>query len=337
MRHRLAWCLLAAPIGLAGACSTTASGPDGATVSTGSSSGITADQACGDLAKARCDKRDACTANLGNKRAFGDAATCLAREKLGCGEGLAAPSTGATPDTVAKCAAAYTMTSCADFLGNNPPAACIVPGPKADGTPCAFGGQCKSTYCNKDKTATCGVCGAAPAPGSSCADTFCARGQECVAATTLCQPFAAANAMCSAELPCQRGLSCTPNAAMPGTGTCLPAVAKAGDPCLDGGKAGCDNSLGLYCGGMKGMRSCQVFKDAADGAACGALGDGTVAVCVGGACFANGMGNACKAYAKDGAACDTTAGPTCLAPARCIVNGAGTKGTCTLPTGATCG
>jgi hypothetical protein len=44
----------------------------------------------------------------------------------------------------------------------------------------------------------------------------------------------------------------------------------------------------------------------------------------------------CKAIALEGQACDTSAGPSCMAPARCVTT-ASTAGTCQLPDPATCG
>src|SRR4051812_9407778 len=106
--------------------------------------GISADQACADLAQARCAKRDGCTSGVGITRNYGDMATCLAREKLACTDALAADRTGNSPDLVEKCVAAYPTFSCADFADNRPPADCAPAGAGPDGAACAFNGQCQS-------------------------------------------------------------------------------------------------------------------------------------------------------------------------------------------------
>ena len=48
----------------------------------------------------------------------------------------------------------------------------------------------------------------------------------------------------------------------------------------------------------------------------------------------------CKASVVENApnpACDTTLGPGCLAPARCVVAAGGTAGTCIVPVATMCG
>jgi hypothetical protein len=88
----------------------------------GCGSSTSNDQACSDLASARCAKRMSC-GSTSIQRVFGDLATCLAREKLACMNGLAAKGTGNSAAAAETCAAAYPAQSCADFFVGNPPEA----------------------------------------------------------------------------------------------------------------------------------------------------------------------------------------------------------------------
>src|SRR5689334_8905386 len=115
------------------------------------SSGPTIQQACQDLAQARCDKRSTCTMLAGATgpgaslvRVYGDMATCLQREQLACQNGLMAPQTGNSPTRVEACVKAFATFSCQDFFDNNPPADCVVTGTRANVITCTFNGQCAS-------------------------------------------------------------------------------------------------------------------------------------------------------------------------------------------------
>ena len=304
-------------------------------------SGPSADQACTDQAQARCTKRMTCTGGVGITRTWGDMNTCLAREKLSCTIGLAAPLTGNSPVLVEQCVAAFPTYSCANFLNGNPPAACIVTGPKAANAVCAFAGQCSTTYCNSNKTSACGTCGPAPTAGSSCTSSNCARDQECVASTMMCQALGVSGTACNSTTPCGADLSCV-GATMTSMGTCMVPAATAGMAC-GGTTPGCDGTMGLYCGGMVGSKTCMTISYVGNGMPCGTLTDGSFVGCSGGgACYTStglagsGEMGTCKAPAADNMPCDTIVGPPCLTPARCIVAG-GTSGTCTVPTGSTCG
>jgi hypothetical protein len=84
--------------------------------------------------------------------------------------------------------------------------------------------------------------------------------------------------------------------------------------------ADCDLDANLYCD--KTTSTCQTYTFAATGSACG-----TGIRCQAGAtCIAK----ICVAPAADGAACDDTAGPPCLTPARCVAN------VCTISADAMC-
>jgi hypothetical protein len=44
-----------------------------------------------------------------------------------------------------------------------------------------------------------------------------------------------------------------------------------------------------------------------------------------------GADGTCKADTADGTACDTILGPGCITPARCVIGGVGSGGTCEIP------
>jgi hypothetical protein len=297
--------------------------------------GITVDQACTDLANARCAKRQSCTNGAGITRTYGDMTTCLAREKLACGNALAAPSQGNSPAGSESCSTTIATVACADFLSGNATSACIFTGKLADGASCAFAGQCQSGYCTNEKLTQCGTCGAAPT--GSCETTACARGQECVTDTTAmvmtCQTPGAMGAACNKDTPCAADLSCV-GATKTTMGSCQPSVATLGGTCdpRNATSAGCDGTQGLFCEAT--TKTCINIAFAVDGMPCGLLADGSFAGCAGGGLCVEATGanmGTCKAPAADGAACDTVAGPPCLSPAKCVTGGAGTTaGTCQL-------
>jgi hypothetical protein len=175
--------------------------------------------------------------------------------------------------------------------------------------------------------------------GLSCVHDLCARGQICTVRTMTCQKVAQLGETCdSTTLLCAAGLGCViPNGAT--TGTCSASVATLGAAC--GGTLGaCDGTLGLTCTNKK----CVAINYAANGMDCGNFTVGGFGACgAGGNCYtASGIAQlgemgVCKAAAADGEPCDLSLGPPCLTPARCVVNGSGTAGVCTLPSGASCG
>ena len=350
-----------------------------AAIGCGSSSGSAdIATACATVAQARCNETSTCSladgdtgtgySVLGN---YGDSATCVARQTLNCKNALNAPDNGNTPAQVAKCAAAFVTFSCMDFFDNQPPADCSPTGPRASGAPCTFNGQCASGYCNGTKSSICGTCGDPPAVGADCSDSSCADGDRCVASTSECQVAVTSNGVCDSGHPCERGLSCVGENAKTNTaGTCETAGTRVGVAC-GGTLPGCDPTRGLYCGGPAGAKACmQVIYPGyngsvtADGGAtatdasaaatgaptpagtpCGQLADGARAGCVAGECYtATGLASgsdlgACKPLAADNAACDTSVGPGCMYPARCVVAGGGdggTAGTCVVPVATVC-
>jgi hypothetical protein len=301
----------------------------------GSSGGNSAvDQACGMVAAARCMQRQSCSNGFSITRQYGDMATCLQREKLQCQIGFDAPDSGRSVSAAQSCAAAYASQSCSDFFNGVLPAACLTTGARSSGRSCALAAQCASDFCVDDKTSPCGTCGAAPLPGASCLSSGCDQNQECVSGTGLCQTYGASGDSCDDAHPCGGGLSCA-------GATCQTAVAQLGASC--GGKLpGCDSFMGFSCAGMAGTRTCVAMMLVGDGKPCGNQSDGSFVNCAAGTCYTStgvvlsGQQGTCKANAPDGAACDVALGPSCVAPARCFVGGAGTAGVCTVPDGSVC-
>jgi hypothetical protein len=352
---------------LTGACSSSNSTPT-----------ITVAAACDDVAQARCYEASICTLADGQTGTgfnildnYGSTGTCVARQTTNCTNALNAPMNGNSATQVEMCAGELGGFSCQDFLDNSPPAACMATGPGANGVACTFNGQCTSGYCGGKKTSVCGTCSDEPAVGTDCTDTACAPGQRCVASTKLCQIPGITNSTCDTGHPCEHGLSCVgQNTQTMTPGTCESAGTRVGVAC-GGSMPGCDPTRGLYCGGPNGSKTCMqviypgyngsvsdggaMARDGAapdggaaptpKGTACGQLADGTRVGCVAGDCYtATGLATGtdqgtCVPFADDNAPCDTTLGPGCMFPARCVVAGSGdaaTTGTCTIPTSTAC-
>jgi hypothetical protein len=321
--------------------------------SSGSSSGdggptVSADQACADLATARCGQRSMCSSHAGQAgpganlvRTYGDMPTCITREALACKNGLAAPQTGNSPALVEQCIGDFATYSCQDFFDNNPPTHCAATGARAGGATCVFNGQCQSGYCQGTKNAVCGTCADPPQPGADCSVSTCWHNQSCQAASMTCAAVVSMNGACNASMPCDNGLACVGSSST-ANGTCQPAAASVGATC-GGTMPGCDGTLGLYCAGAAGSKTCTAITFVGDGQPCGALASGMRVGCSAGECYTStgvaastDMGT-CKAWVDAPNTCDTVLGPGCLAPARCIVTGdGGSAGTCVIPTADMC-
>lgn len=295
--------------------------------------------ACSDVANARCNRLSACTNGAFLTRSYGDLATCIAREALTCTIGLGAPQSGNSPAAVEQCVTAVASESCADLLGNNPPPECISKGPRAIGATCVVGGQCGSTYCINSKTSLCGICGDAPPSGISCVSTNCARQQLCTARTATCQKVAQLGDSCdNVARVCGADLACIiPTGET--TSTCTASIDTLGADC-GGTLGGCDGTKGLTCTAKK----CVAIAYAGDGVPCGNFTGGGFGSCgAGGECYTStgiaqlGEMGICKKAAADGLPCDTTLGPPCLAPARCVLTAGGSTGICTVADGKVCG
>jgi hypothetical protein len=293
-----------------------------------------------DVARARCNLRSMCTNGAGITRLFGDMNTCLAREKVGCLNGLGAPQTGNTPAAVEACSKALPTESCTDFFLGNAEPQCLVTGQIPMGGACALNGQCATTICAVPANVACGTCQPQPTAGTACGAVGCGRGLSCDGATMICVVPGTMGAKCSRDAPCATGLSCV-GATTTTMGTCTQAGTSVGatcDPRTSTG-AGCEGALGLFCNSM--TLKCAAISFVEANAPCGTNPtDGSVTACAGGGqcVIATGMTmGTCKAPAADGAACDLSNGPPCLSPARCVTGGGtATTGTCQVSDAAMC-
>lgn len=334
----------------------TDSGTDGTTIVNdggAEASTITADQACGDLAKARCAKIDSCGGGFGVAVKYGDEATCESRLKSQCVLGLAAPSTGATPASREACAQAIGTEDCPTFEGTDAPDPCNPPaGTLAAGAACGTAAQCASSYCAIAIGVACGTCATAPAANDPCTTTGECGGRAglvCDRATGTCETAGVANATCDATHPCaaeyecirtlDAGVAASDDAGVSVAGTCQLGATSVGAACRPGSVLvpKCEKTVYLTCDETSKKCAQDAFVDA--GAPCGDL-DGGVADCTGGAVCDPTIGKTgtCVPAAAEGAACDSINGPNCLAPARCIgtVTDGGTIGVCTLVDPSTC-
>lgn len=311
---------------------------------TGGGSQITADQACTSSAQARCTQEQTCVPNT-LAIDYGDLTTCEARLKASCLASLGAVGTGTTIDGVASCANAYTGWSCSDWVNGFPPAACKpAQGILAEGAPCAFNGQCVTSWCSVQRGATCGTCATAPAVGSSCAGgTGCGNqaGLYCETNGNTCQALVTdAGSSCDAG-SCGYGLGCVvPMGSSSGTCEPLGAEVDAGCDAQQHTAAACRRDLGLACI----RKHCSQDPLSSPGERCGLeLDAGVVVECsASGACVADGGTSTCVAPQAEGTACDTAAGKVCFTPARCVsadggsTDGGPVVGTCQLPSGTLC-
>jgi hypothetical protein len=304
---------------------------------------LTAMEACGDLAQAMCGKRATCTNGAGITRINGDMSTCIAEEQQMCMLALSAPDTGNSPDNTKKCVTAIGSWSCTDYLNGNPPAACTPAGTRPNSMPCTFNGQCGSAFCLRDKTSVCGTCQAPPSIGDACLDGNCAHNQTCVGSPKTCQALVAGGQPCDGAT-CSAGYNCVgTDTVNMGAGTCEMAGATVGTACGTGTPQ-CAGPLGLACSGPNGSKTCMMITYGADGAACGpSTADVVRALCTAGGCYtATGQASeadpgTCKADVDPGSACDTTVGPACKPPGRCVVVPNSTAGTCMTPDPSICG
>ncbi|MDB4993063.1 MAG: hypothetical protein JWM74_495 [Myxococcaceae bacterium] len=277
----------------------------------GSTSSISADEACADIAATACEKYDSC-APITIRVSYGDINTCKTRAQPDCKAGLAAPGTSATPDRIAACSSELKNVSCNDFFAGNAPASCLpTKGSVANGGACGDDSQCASAFCGKDGDKQCGSCAVPPALGSACVNNRCPTGLDCAA--NVCIKRGASGDSCDPEKqPCQGTLNCF-------KGKCV-AAGKAGDTCDATLKdaPSCDLFQGVICVAKK----CELAKVVNAGEPCGFTG-GTLVLCSGNLYCkrdANKADGICAAKAKDGAGCNTdpTKGPDCETPAKCI-------------------
>ena len=257
-----------------------------------------------------------------------------------------------------------------DFFDNQPPAACTPTGPRASGSPCTFNGQCMSGSCNGTKTSVCGTCGAPPAAGADCSDSTCADGDRCVAATTECQLALSSNGACDSGHPVRPGPLLRGRERQDDDHRDLPDRLHARRRRLRRTTLpGCDRTRGLYCGGperrqdlhadhlprLQRQRQRRRLGRPAErrrhgpttGAAPPRRPAPRAASSPTARASAASPATATRRPASPPAAisapasrsrttsgaCDTTVGPGCMFPARCVVSGGdgGTAGTCLVP------
>jgi hypothetical protein len=284
-----------------------------------SDAGTTAAQACADLAAAECAKRVSCSnaidpVGISIVHNFGTSAECLTRLTAMCTAALAAPDTGSSPALVEECATALPMSSCSSFYLDDPPAPCAPTGPRANGQPCAFNGQCMTGLCADAKNARCGTCAALPAVGAPCASSLCAHGQVCDVSTLTCKTPGASGGSCDDANACGYGLSCVAAGDAATARMCQPAVEMLGAAC-GGTMSTCDPAQGLFCNGPVGSKTCVKIAYVGDGKTCGFLAGGGYAACVAGNCYTanalagSGETGTCKGDVLDGSPCDAVVGP----------------------------
>ncbi len=307
-------------------------------------SGPTIDDACTQLAKARCTRLDECSKDALIPKNWTDAANCQARQKLSCVQGQRAANTGTTPQRAIDCAMALTAATCTEILATVPPTACqAAVGTEANGSACAFAGQCQSSYCAIPTRSNCGTCAPAPKVGASC-DVFanCGPALKCDATTMQCATPVALGGDCDAGRTCDSEMSCVgADATKSLAGKCQTSGAVVAAAC-EGAKLtlpACDSSLGLVCE----QKACVAWTLVGDGEPCGTTATGVYSQCKsGGVCIkavSTDKTGLCKVAVADGAACDSdpTKGPPCLSPARCVAASATTTaGICTVPDAAVC-
>ena len=283
--------------GAGGSGGTSGAAPD-------SGGGVTPAQACTDLAAAECDKINQCNPWYLQKY-FGDVDTCKMRySSTACTAYLGLNGSSSTPATYRACATAITSASCTQWLdGDASLNACLPsPGTLAAGATCGDPSQCQTANCNFPSGGSCGTCGPQGGAGSQCTTHGqCSGNLRCVGG--LCGMPGGAGATCSSTAPCLNSLTCA-------GGRCAIAP-KAGEACSS--TLPCDGHTGLICRNSVCQNIQYIGRgqpcNPAQGRECGQAG-----FCKGATSTADGT---CLAFAPDGAACDSTAGPLCMPYARC--------------------
>ncbi len=277
---------------------------------------------CDSVAKALCERFDACTRYI--PVAFGDVATCIKHATANCTKALAAPGMSVTQGEIDACATAQAATTCDDLFSNRGPAACKKPGTLADGTRCGSNGQCSSGHCRKPtKGANCGACGKVAATNELCAeDADCTTGLVCNS-DRKCAARAKDGEVCGVN-DCAYGLKCF-------SGKCTKVLAE-GAPCTRAADQSdaCDLVGKLdYCGFGAGATCEPLTLATTKGAACGIVGGKFVLCAFEAKCTGGVIPGVCEAPREEGAACNDT-DAKCREPYTCDQN------KCILPDPAKC-
>ena len=104
-------------------------------------------------------------------RRYASIDTCVERQTQVCLNSFTAPQNSNSDARLSACAASYPASALVhrDLLANVTASACLSnAGPRNDGDPCAFAGQCQSTFCSIPTGSACGTCAAVPAVGDDC-------------------------------------------------------------------------------------------------------------------------------------------------------------------------
>ena len=273
---------------------------------------------CNSVATTACNKLEQCSP-LTVKLSYGDVQTCVTRIAMSCSAATTAPGASLTSAEFGACAKAFSQVDCKELVGGSfAPAACTIKGSLANGKACGSADQCQSGYCGVS-TGICGTCAAVGAAGAKCTSSDgCEAGLACTS-KGVCATPAAAGGSCTDGRDCAAGLACS-------SGTCAQPVA-AGGTCAGGD---CDHLAAAFCNPQ--TKVCETVQAADDGQPCGLVNGAFVTCSAAGHCtIPQGQSQGtCQAHAADGATCDNTNGPGCLAPAICL------NGKCTLPDPSSC-
>lgn len=257
------------------------------------------DAAARKLAVEECARRVRCD-GAWFARLWDNVAQCDARTALQYKKMIESPNSGLTTAWASGCATALAADTCADER----PAACNIPSGKGSaGASCVSGADCDATsHCAVRPIGTskqyplCGTCEPRPVTAPR------AKVGEACGGTTYCE-----------------------------TGTCRAGICRAyvptGGACDD--LKPCDTNIDRCEGSV-----CTARQYAKAGEVCGKLAGGTTIFCGGAATCSDRDGMSemgrCIPPAEDGRACDTSIGPGCLPPARCV------SGVCSIPDVAVC-
>ncbi len=312
---------LASLIGLAGCSSSSSSHANGGDAGSDATTGPTIDKVAADVASAYCARAQACApafVSIG----YGDVATCTATFAADVTRAFKGTGVTETPAQIALCAAAVPQLSCGDLLARRTAPACKPPaGTLADGAACAADAQCQGTRCKIAFGQVCGTCTTHVAAGAACGvDDDCDTGMMCLAAT--CVAFGDEKATCDATHPCRPDLACNSGAC--GAPNAVGAACTAPDQC--------NAANGIVCNPQS--KKCDTLSLGGPRAPCGFVA-GHVASCMSAAACVGATApkfqGTCTTAAAPGAACDTSAGPTCGPGAACVCSSnvdGGCIGTC---------
>ncbi|HVH46671.1 MAG TPA: hypothetical protein VM925_30225 [Labilithrix sp.] len=301
-------------------CARDASDTSDGSAGSDDASAPTVETACADVAAAYCAQIERCYAFYGEFDRPEE--ECIARRKLSCELMLTAPGTNETPERVALCARDRRAFACDDaFAGKAPESCAPLSGALDDGKACVTSAQCKNKLCHYAASdSACGVCTKLPELGEDCRDVgTCAVPSWCIAGT--CTALTTAGGACTSGDVCPANLTCI-------DGQCAPPLA-AGATCSVTSDL-CDYPA-LRCNTKS--KVCTETIPAPAGGQCGTNASGDYSVCTGGSsCLSGPDGGVpkCVPPAADGTSCNTTNGPLCSLPARCV------SGFCALPNPAAC-